>query len=367
MTQIVTTADELAELLAVLCPEQGIDLAGVLPLPTVMPHGNRWLDWIESGHHGDLDYLLRDAEKRPDPTQKNPWARSMLVFAHRYTAGWEKDDQSPASTGTIGSEATPWTSRVSRYARGSDYHNVLLKSMKRVLVGLKETWPDLKAFPSTDTGPYLERESSWLAGLGFMGRNCCLIHEKLGSGLFLGVALANLDISGLPAPGTPAWEPLYSIAKRRRTPPAETLLPPAQLCGSCTRCLDACPTEALSLHGGLDAGRCLSTWTIEWQGKAPDGEQALQGGVLFGCDICQAVCPWNQRAAAHKGDMPQVATEYHAIVGHDDLTLADLAKITDEEFRTRFRKTPLWRCHPAGMKRNAQVVLGNMTDRQKHE
>ncbi len=365
MTKIITTAEELAERLAELCPEHGIELAGVLPLPSVLPHGDRWLSWIESGRHGNLDYLLRDAQNRPDPTLKNPWAQSLLVFAQRYTAGWEKDDLAPSSTGQLGNEDTPWTERVSRYARGRDYHDVLLKSMKRVVVGLKQYWPELMAFPSTDTGPYLERESSWLAGFGFMGRNCCLIHEKLGSGMFLGVAISNLDVTGLPESGTPAWEPLYSVEKRRRNIPASTLFPPAQLCGSCTRCLDACPTDALSLEGGLDAGRCLSTWTIEWQGQAPAEESALQGGILFGCDICQAVCPWNQRAADHAHDVSPLAPEYSAAPDYDGITLTDLTVISDEEFRAHFRKTPLWRCHPAGMRRNAMVVQENLDDKDK--
>ncbi len=365
MAKITTTVDELAGLLAKICPEQGIELAGVLPLPAVLPNQERWLSWIESGRHGDLDYLLRDAGKRPDPTIKNPWAHSLLIFAHRYTAGWNRDDLAPSSTGLVGNEETPWTQRVSRYARGRDYHDVLLKAMKRVLAGLKGNWPELVAFPSTDTGPYLERESSWLAGLGFIGRNCCLIHEKLGSGMFLGVAVSNLEVIGLQESGTPSWEPLFAIEKRRWNIPADGLLPPAQLCGSCTRCLDACPTGALSLSQGLDAGRCLSTWTIEWKGQAPAEERVLQGGILFGCDICQAVCPWNQKAADNAHKTVPFNLDYTDLGEHTSLTLGGLADLSDEEFRSCFRKTPLWRCHPEGMRRNAKVVMENMVGKEK--
>lgn len=365
MKKITTTANELADCLAEVCPVHGIELAGVLPLPATLPHSSRWFSWIESERHGDLEYLQRNVGQRPDPTIKNPWARSLLVFAHRYTAGWDRSDQDPSATGQIGTLDTPWTQRVSRYARGADYHNVLLKSMKQVLAGMKEIWPDLMAFPSTDTGPYLERESSWLAGLGFLGRNCCLIHEKLGSGIFLGVAISNLEVQGLPEPGQPAWEPLYAIENRRRSLPAQDLLPPVQLCGSCTRCLDACPTGALSLEHGLDAHRCLSTWTIEWQGQAPVAESSAQGGILFGCDICQAVCPWNQRAADHATEQKPLPPQYAEGTAHQEISLADLVEISDTEFRSRFRKSPLWRCHPAGMQRNAQVVLENLQDKEK--
>ena len=245
---------------------------------------------------------------------------------------------------------------MARYARGQDYHDVLLADIKKVVAGLRALWPDLTAFPATDTGPYLEREYAWLAGLGFLGKNTCLIHEKLGSGLFLGVAPTNLDITGLPGEGIPAAKPLYAVTARRRREPARVA---ASHCGTCTRCLEACPTDALMPGGGMDAGRCLSTWTIEWRGGTPGDRRSDQGGLLFGCDICQAVCPWNQRAAETPPPSP-VREEYAPLTDHAEIKLADLLELTDADFKTRFRRTTLWRCHPEGLRANAAVVLENL-------
>lgn len=350
--EVTISRQELALLLAELCPAHRIDLAGAVALPCVQPHRQRWRDWLDADRHADLEYVTRDPAAREDPTIKNAWGRSVLIFAQRYTDGWPTDED------VLLREGMPWTDRVARYARGRDYHDVLLKDIKRVVKGLVAAIPGLAAFPSTDTGPYLEREYAWLAGLGFMGKNTCLIHEKLGSGLFLGAALSNLRIEGLPPGHEPQAEPLYAITPRRRREPTRIL---ANHCGSCTACLEACPTDALLPGGGLDARRCLSTWTIEWQGQAPPEHRSEQGGLLFGCDICQSVCPWNQRAAG-RGAPTAVRDEYAVLPAHAELKLADLVSLTDDDFRARFRRTPLWRAHPDGFRRNAEVVLANLAE-----
>jgi len=315
---VAVTAADLAAELARLCPEHGIELAGAVALPTDLPHEQRWHDWLAAGRHGDLDYLSRDPAGRADPTRANPWARTLLVFGQRYTAGWPADDADPTATGDVAPDV-PWTARVARYARGRDYHDVLLGAMKRLLGRLRERWPGLRAHPATDTGPYLEREWAWLAGLGFLGRNTCLIHERLGSGIFLGVAPANLEVAGLQAVGTPAAEPLYGVVPRRARPANPA---PVTRCGTCTRCLEACPTDALDPVQGLDAGRCLSTWT--------------------GSPVGEAYAPDPAR---------------------EEIDLAELIALEAEEFRTRFRRTPLWRAHPEGLRRNALVAAAN-TDRR---
>lgn len=353
---VKSTATQLKGWLEEVCPAAGIEIVGAVALPCPIPHREQWLEWVREGRHGGLEYLEREPENRADPSLKNPWSRSVLVMAHRYTAGWPADDDDPTAGGHLPLDG-PWIKRVSRYARGRDYHDVLLKSMRRVLQGLKEKIPGLEAFPSTDTGPYLEREYAWLAGLGFLGHNQCLIHEKLGSGLFLGVALTNLQVEGLQTAGMPAADALYTIAPRRLNPPA---IPPVNLCGSCTRCLDACPTEALDLSKGLDANLCLSAWSIEWRGGAPKDSEHLQGGLLFGCDICQAVCPWNRRAASHQENQPPVSEAYNPLPEYRALSLQGLENISDEDFRLYFKKTPIWRCHPDGMRRNAQLVRRNL-------
>lgn len=360
------TAAVLAARLAAACPGRHLDLAGAVALPCPLPHADRWRAFVAEGRHGGLDYLTRDPEARLDPTGRFPWATTLLVFAQRYTDGWPADDPDPAAGGPPGrADDPPWTTRVARYARGLDYHDVLRADITAAVAALAADLPQggnaggaLVARVAVDTGPYLEREYAWLAGLGFLGRNTCLIHEKLGSGLCLGVALTNLVVDGLPAAGQPAPEPLYAAAPRRRH---AAPVAPVSRCGTCTRCLEACPTAALLPGGGLDAGRCLSTWTIEWRGQAPPGHDAEAGGLLFGCDICQAVCPWNRHAAAHPAaGLAPPRAEYAPLPDHAGLSLADLAALPDEAFAARLRRTPLWRAHPDGLRRNAARVLANL-------
>ncbi len=377
-----TTAARLAELLARECPPRRIDLAGAVALPRRLPHAAAWRDWLAGERHAGLAYLAREPEDRADPRRRHPWARSLLVVAQRYADGWAADDPRPRlGVGAVPPGPGDWLAGVSRYARGADYHDVLLADLRGLLDALAGALPGLRAHPAVDTGPYLEREWAWLAGLGFLGRNTCLIHEKLGSGLFLGIAVTNLEVEGLgegpaaepaaKAAAEPAAEPLYGIVPRRRNR-REAAGPlsgsargsaPATRCGTCRLCLDACPTGALEAPHRLDARLCISTWTIEWRGAAPPGRRAEQGGLVFGCDICQAVCPWNRRAAGRDGpagwNLPPPRPEYEALPAHGELRLADLIDLDDDEFRRRFRRTPLWRAHPDGLRRNARLAAAN--------
>ncbi len=341
-------ARDLAAELAPRCREAAVDLAGAVPLDGPAPHADAWRRWLDRGHHGDLEYLIRTREERADPRRRNPWARSLLVFGQRYTAGWPGTEP----------PAAHWVDHVSRYARGRDYHDVLLAAVRRILQGLRAVWPDLRAHPAVDTGPYLERDWAAAAGLGFIGKNTCLIHEALGSGLFLAVAPTNLALHGLPA----APHPLYQVVARGPLP-----APGADRCGSCTRCLDACPTGAFPQPRQLDAHRCLSTWTIEWQGRAPAAERARQGDRLFGCDVCQQVCPWNRRAHRAADQAPPPVADYAPLADHGDVDLAALLTVDAEEFRRRFRRTPLWRAHPAGLRRDALVMAANTGRRDLRE
>jgi epoxyqueuosine reductase len=340
---VAIPAADLAAALAPLCRQVGIDLAGAAPLEGPAPHAQAWRDWLDRGRDGDLPYLQRTREDRADPRRRNPWARSLLVFAQRYTTGWPAaGDPEPPPPGD-------WLPHVSRYARGADYHDVLLRGIRTVLQGLRERWPGLRAHPAVDTGPYLERDWAAAAGLGFLGKNTCLIHETLGSGLVLGIAPTNLELDD---PGA-APRPLYAVARRPAAGPG------ADRCGSCTRCLDACPTAAFPAPRVLDANRCLSTWTIEWRGQAPADERHRQGDRLFGCDICQQVCPWNRRARRAAATLPPPRQEYAPSPDHAALTLADLLAVDAPAFRARLRRTPLWRSHPEGLRRNALVVAAN--------
>lgn len=353
-THPVIDALSLRRILSPLCADQSIDLCGVVRLPKRLPHTAEWLNWLLKRHHADLDYLLHDPHGRADPTQERPWARTLLVFAQRYGDGWGPDDAA-AFEGAV--REAPWTDGVSCYARGLDYHDVLRRGLRRVTTGLRKELhasgvvtaeQDLMTVDAVDAGPYLEREYAWLAGFGFYGKNTVLIHPRLGSALFLGVALTNLEVNGL----ADAPRPLIG-------PPAQKY--PDQgmssLCGKCTRCLDACPTDAFAAPWELDASKCLSTWSIEWRGGAPADRRHEQGGLLFGCDICQAVCPWNHKAVRKL--LGGVRPEYGPLAAHAELGLADMIAMDTDTFRTRFRKTPLWRCHPEGMRRNALIVAAN--------
>jgi len=349
------SAQQLRDILAAPARAHRIDLVGALNLPRPLTHAPDFLAWLDDGHHGELDYMRRDPADRLDPTRPHDWAASVLVFAQRYPAGWHPDD-TEAREGAH--DGRPWTAGVSRYARGDDYHDVLRPAIRRLTQVLREELHlrgvlrdegDLRTRDAVDAGPYLEREYAWLAGFGFFGRNTLLIHPRLGSALFLGVALTNLRITGLAGAPRPLLGPPPA-----RVVPADGL---ANFCGKCTRCLDACPTGAFVRPHVLDAARCLSTWTIEWRGGAPAGRRREQGGLLFGCDVCQQVCPWNHKAARVSEEPPPEA--YALSPAHAELDLADLIRLDADAFRARFRRSPLWRAHPEGLRRNALVVAAN--------
>jgi epoxyqueuosine reductase len=297
----------------------GLALAGAVPVgPT--PSWSAYRAWINHGYAADMDYLSRpDAvRRREDPRNIMPEARTVLVVAASYVGG-----SRPAPP--------PLHGRVSRYAWGEDYHRWLLKQLKELVGILTEKAPDSRRVRTyVDTGPILERAWARRAGLGWIGKNTNLIHPKLGSYLFLGTALLDVPVVGPhPDPVTPS-------------------------CGSCTRCIDACPTGALVSPGVLDARRCLSYLTIENRGPIPEEFRPALGDRVFGCDICQDVCPWNRkpRQAHERGPLPKHAT----------LSLVDTLMIDAQTFRQRYRHTPIWRATPEGLARNAAVVLGNLGD-----
>jgi epoxyqueuosine reductase len=318
----------------VLTPEQlrrlaqaeGLDLAGAVPAGP-SPFWDAYEAWVGAGHAAGMDYLVRpDALwRRQDPRRILPEAQTVLVVAASYAG---------ASLPPL----APLHGRVARYAwgppglrPGEDYHTWLLALVKslvaRIEVELGISGPT-RCY--VDTGPILERAWAQAAGLGWAGKNTNLIHPRLGSYIFLGVALLPVALPpSIPEPSLPS-------------------------CGSCTRCMEACPTGAIIAPNVVDARRCLSYLTIEHRGEIPEAYRAAMGTRLFGCDTCQEVCPWNRRAlAAHSHDpVPALATLY----------LPDLLTLDPEAFRARFRHTPLWRATPEGLARNAAIVLGNLRD-----
>lgn len=301
-----------------LAVEVGLDLVGVVPAGPASTW-EAYCTWVAQGFGADMAYLARPVAvaRRADPRRILPEARSILVVAASYAGA-----PHPA--------LPPLHGRVSRYAWGEDYHRWLLRRLQALVRRIGEEHGG--AFPSrcyVDTGPILERAWAQSAGLGWQGNNTNLIHPRLGSYLFLGVALVGLDLEPTPADELPS-------------------------CGSCTRCLEACPTGAIVAPGVLDARRCLAYLTIEHRGSIPEELRPALGEQLFGCDVCQEVCPWNRKPlAVHRNVPPPPAAT---------LYLPELLTLDAATFRARFRRTPLWRATPEGLARNAAIVLGNRGD-----
>lgn len=289
-------------------------MAQVGPTPTWATY----YDWLARGYAAGMAYLARpDAvNRRADPRNILPGTRSVLVVAASYA-------------GAAHAELPPSHGRVSRYAWGEDYHRRLLRDLEMLVQRLIVIHGDFPYRCYVDTGPILERAWAQVAGLGWIGKNTTLIHPRLGSYLFLGVALLGLELEATPHPDLPT-------------------------CGNCTRCIDACPTGALGAPGVLDARRCIAYLTVEHRGAIPEDLRPLLGERVFGCDTCQDVCPWNRKPlAAHvEFPAPQTAT----------LDLPELLTMSEADFRARFRHTPLWRATWQGLARNAAVVLGNRQD-----
>lgn len=297
----------------------GFHLVGIVdPRSGIDTHAYR--DWLKRGHHAGMGYLSRpDAiEKRANPGLIIPDVRSMVVVGINYYPG-----DFPGRTEGLG--------RVSRYAWGLDYHEVIVDRLQRLVDWIEEATPGhLTHRAYVDHGPLLERELARRAGLGWFGKNTNLIHPDLGSYFFLGELLLDLEL-----------EPNAPFEDDR--------------CGSCTACLDACPTGALISPRVLDARRCISYLTIEHRGAIPAEMRPQMGDWIFGCDVCQEVCPWNKRFAR-----PQEDSAFHP--SRPTLNPIELLALDEAGFRQRFWGTPLWRPRRTGLLRNAAVVLGNVGD-----
>lgn len=311
--------EELSERVKGRARELGFDLVGVVhPAPSA--HGDFYEEWLAWGYHAGMSYMARpDAvERRTDPRRIMHDLRSIVVVGVNYYPG-----DFSAIEGLRG--------RVARYAWGSDYHHVLSERLRRLGDWIEgQLGHRLAQRAYVDTGPLLERELAQRAGLGWMGKNTCLIRPRLGSYLFLGELLLDVELR----PDVPFT---------------------ADRCGSCTACLDACPTGALIAPRTLDARRCISYLTIEHRGAIPERFRPPLGDRIFGCDICQEVCPWNRRFA-------RPTTEPAFRPDHATLDLVGLLTLDEGEFRARFRDTPLRRARRAGLLRNATVALGNLGD-----
>jgi epoxyqueuosine reductase len=323
-----------------LAQEAGFSKAGIAPIPQpaepeLTEFETYFENWIERGYAGEMEYLKRrDQDNRLLRSSLRiavPWARSVIVCAANYNADAPRSID-PVSSGSAWIARYAWTGYQSESSQGpsrpSDYHDVLLTRLKKLEHRLQQ---ELGPFPSrcyVDTGPLVERVYALHAGIGWIGKNTCILDQQLGSWLFLGVILTGLEL-----------------------PSGVTL--PEDRCGSCTRCIDACPTGALIAPYQMDASLCISYLTIEKRGPIPEPLRSQMGRQVFGCDICQDVCPWNRRAPLSADAELAVRPELV------NPALAWLAELDAESFRTWFRQSPVQRTKLGGLLRNVAIAMGN--------
>src|SRR5262245_17647351 len=317
-----TLADRLKDRARAL----GFDLVGIAPAADAdgFDHLSEWLD---RGFAGAMTYMAREADARRHPTSILSSVRSVVMVGLNYRV---------AKTGKSDSESeflTPESGfgTIASYAQGDDYHDVLRQKLNDLLAWVQAEVPGTSGRGVVDTAPLLERDFARRAGLGWFGKNTMLIDKRLGSFFFLGALLLDIDL--------PSDEPFT-----------------AQHCGTCTACLDACPTLAFAGPFALDARRCISYLTIELHGPIPEELRPGVGPWLFGCDVCQDVCPWNGKAPLGREAALQPRAELTAV------DPVELLGLTEEEFRRRFRGTAIWRTKRQGLVRNAAIVLGNTGD-----
>jgi epoxyqueuosine reductase len=321
----------------------GFELVGIAA-PDPAETGARYAEWVEAGHAGEMAYMTRDPARRQDPRIVMADARSVVVVGMNYRSP-ERSEGASAGSGEVvgheeallsistGSPRPSLNGRIARYAVGDDYHDVMWRRLDELLAWIRgEAGQAVSGRAYVDTGPLLERDLARRAGLGWFGKNTMLLNARMGSYFFLGALL--LDLPLLPdAPFTRSH------------------------CGTCTRCLDACPTGAFLGPHVLDARRCISYLTIELRGPIPRELRPLVGDWIYGCDICQEVCPWNRKAPA------TAEPAFQSRPGHPVPELIPLLGLTQEQFSIRFKGSPIKRAKRRGLLRNVAVALGNAGDR----
>ena len=335
----------------------GFDLCGVVGAEK-FPELQQTEEWLNRGYGGEMRYL--SDPRRRDPAQAMPGIRSFIVCALRYNTGHLRSIDAPVDN----KEPRGW---ISRYAWGRDYHQVLSERLEELASVLHQHFQEpFETRVYTDTGPLQERVFAKYAGLGWLGKNTLLLNQELGSWIFLGTILTTLALIPTRSPQSP----------------------PSDLCGNCRRCIDACPTGALVEPYVMDARRCISYLTIELRGPIPGEFRERMGGHVFGCDICQEVCPWNRRSALsdEEGFQPRtfvgpegnggdkvslqgtvsesLAEHAAAVAGEESLLLPRLewlASLTPKEYQNVFRGSPVKRAKWGGLVRNACIAIGNAT------
>jgi epoxyqueuosine reductase len=279
------------------------------------PHANEFRNWLHEGGQGEMSYMERGEEKRCDPQKVLPGARAIVVLALNYFQGSDKTADPPAATG-----------KIARYAWGDDYHDLIASKLDKIDEFLREFGGRQKCY--VDTGPVLERDYAAQAGIGWHGKSTMLIDERLGTWFFLAEILTTLEL-----------------------PPDE---PVPDRCGTCERCIKACPTGAITAPHRLDARRCISYLTIELKSSIPLELRPLIGDRIFGCDDCLDACPWNRFAQVSR------ETAFFAPPSTVGIPLRDYLSLSDDNFRVLFRNSPIKRIKRRGFLRNVCVALGNV-------
>jgi epoxyqueuosine reductase len=295
--------------------------------------GERFQHWLGERHHGEMNWLERTAEKRAEPDKVLPGAKTIIVLAASYATGAEcqgmPDQHLPPAAGQA--SRVMGHGIIARYARFADYHDLLGARLKCLTEFVHQLGgPQTRSLWYVDTGPILERDLAQRAGVGFVGKHTNLISRRLGNWIFLAEILTTLEL--------------------------DPDLPEHNHCGNCTRCLAACPTQAITAPFQLDARKCISYLTIELKGAIPMEFRPAIGDRIFGCDDCLAVCPWNKFACAGR------LMEPHARAELRQPDLLALLQLDEAGFKTKFAGTPLLRTKRRGLLRNVCVALGNVGD-----
>ena len=353
---------EIADIVRQAAVDAGFDLVGIAPVEDAQEL-EYFPRWIADGHAGEMKYLeARDEQgrlKRASLAHAAPWARSVVVCAINYNTAHPYSTEASDSP----EKDRGW---ISRYAWGrQDYHESVMPRLRQVEAALRkscgvtdcgtreqEKEEELVTRCYVDTGPIVERVAAKYAGIGWIGKNTCIINQKIGSWIFLGVILTSLDFR---------TDDFGVDELGNRAPAGNSAgfgVPAPDRCGSCTRCIDACPTDALIAPYQLDSNKCIAYLTIEKRGPIPEELREGMGRHIFGCDICQDVCPWNRKAPATD------AAEFQPRAELVNPSLEWLAEISVEEFRKSFRESPVRRAKRSGLRRNAVIAMGNSGERK---
>jgi epoxyqueuosine reductase len=296
--------------------ELGFDACGIAAVGD-HPELKFFSTWLERGYAASMDYLERSADFRSDVRAAFPSAKTVIMTATIYNT------EAPSSA-----PDDPGVAKIARYARGEDYHGIVGARLETLLKWMYEQSPEpFQACPYVDTGPIQERVYARHAGLGWIGKNTCLISPEIGSFVFLGEIICSL--------------------------PLESDAPAVDQCGTCTLCIDACPTHAIVDAGVLDANRCISYLTIEHRGEISRPLARAMGSHIYGCDICQEVCPWNAAAPVSADPAWRPRPEW------DRPKLVDLLQMSDEALRTALRGSPMKRAKASGLRRNVEIAAEN--------